>query len=86
MDRENLGFIFEEKEDRATRERWFHEFLGQHPALLDEVGYVQMEVGEEPTLCFSSRAARGFLSWCLQQGYGDPEEIQSKLDFFEEAH
>jgi hypothetical protein len=81
-----LGFIFERTEDRATRERWFHECLGENPALLDEVGYVRIQVREEPTLCFSAKAAKGFLSWCLQKGYGDAEPIQSKLDFFEEAH
>jgi hypothetical protein len=79
-----FGFIFEETEDRATRERWFHEYLGEHPALLNEVGYVRLRPGEEPTLCFSAKAIKGFLRWCLEQGYGDPEAIQSKLDFFEE--
>jgi hypothetical protein len=81
-----FGFIFEQTEDRSTRERWFHEFLGEQAALLDEVGYVRLQPGEEPTLCFSAKAITGFLRWCLQQGYGDPEEVQSKLDFFEEAH
>jgi hypothetical protein len=81
-----LGFIFEQAQDRATRERWFHECLGENPALLDEVGYVRLRAGEEPTLCFSAKAAKGFLTWQLQKGYGDPEEIQSKLDCFEEAY
>jgi hypothetical protein len=81
-----FGFIFEQTPDRATRERWFHECLGENPALLDEVGYVRLRAGEEPTLCFSAEAAKGFLTWQLQKGYGDPEQIQSKLDFFEEAH
>jgi hypothetical protein len=80
----NFGFIFEPTEDRAIRERWFHEYLGEHPALLDEVGYVRLRPGEEPTLCFSAKAIKGFLRWCLEQGYGDPEAIQSKLNFFEE--
>jgi hypothetical protein len=60
--------------------------LGEHRTLLDEVGYVQMDVGEEPVLCFSARAAKGFLAWCLRRGYGDPEEIPCKPDFFEEVH
>ena len=86
MATEKPGFIFERIADVPTRERWFHEFLGEHPTLLDEVGYVQMDVGDEPVLYFSARAAKGFLAWCLRRGYGDAEEIRSKLDFFEEAH
>jgi hypothetical protein len=81
-----LGFIFERTDDLATRERWFHEFLGEQPALLDEVGYVQIWAGEEPVICFSARAIKGFLAWSLQRGYGDPEEIQAKLDLFEDAN
>lgn len=80
------GFIFEQTDDVATRERWFHEFLGEQPALLDEVGYVQLRAGEEPVICFSARAIKGFLAWSLQRGYGDPEEIQAKLYLFEDAN
>jgi hypothetical protein len=53
--------------------------------MLDEVGDARLKASEEPTLCFSAKAAKGFLRWQLQKGYGDPEQIQSKLDMFEEA-
>jgi hypothetical protein len=80
------GFIVEQTNDGATRERWFHEFLGENPARLDEVGYVQLRAGEEPTLCFSAQAIKGFLAWSLQKGYGDPEEIQAKLALLADAN
>jgi hypothetical protein len=86
MDRKELGFIFEQTADVATRERWFQEFLGENPALLDEVGYVQIQASQEPIICFSARAIKGFLAWSLQKGYGDPKEIQAKLDLFEDAN
>jgi hypothetical protein len=79
------GFIFEQTDDVDTRERWFHEFLGEHPAWLNEVGYVQLPHRDEPTLCFSAEAIIAFLKWSLQKGYGDPEQVQSKLDLFEWA-
>jgi hypothetical protein len=80
-----LGFMFELTEDRATRERRFHECLGEHPALLDEVVYVRIWAGEEPTRCFSAKTAKGVLTWLLQKGYGAPEPFQSKRGFIEET-
>ncbi len=80
------GFIFEQTDNVTTRERWFHEFLGEHPALVYNVGYVQIRASEEPILCFSARAFKGFLAWSLQKGYGNPNEIQGKLELLEDAN
>jgi hypothetical protein len=80
-----LGFMFELTEDRATRERWFHECLGEDPAQLDEVAYVRIWAGEEPTRCFSAKTAKGVLTWLPQKGYRAPEPFQSKRDFMEET-
>lgn len=83
MARLKPGFILEQRSDLATRERWFHELLGEHPELLDEVAYVHLQTGVEPTLCFSATAAKGFLIWCVQKGYGDTERLEDSLAFFE---
>jgi hypothetical protein len=74
-----LGFIFEQTAESATCERWFHEFLLENPPLLDEVGCVRLRPGEEPTLCFSAKAIKGFLNWCLQQGYGTQSRFSPSL-------
>jgi hypothetical protein len=80
------GFIFEQTEDVAIRERWFHEFLSEHLELLDEVEYVRLQHSEEPFICFSAQALKRFLAWSLQKGYGDPDETQDKLDLLENAN
>jgi len=67
----------------VTRDRQFHEFLSEHPELLDQVKYVHLRQHEESTMCLTATAARGFLAWCLQKGYGDADTLQERLRLLE---
>lgn len=85
MDRMKPGLILDQTEDVVTRDRQFHEFLTEHPALLDHVEYVHLRQHEEPTMCLTATAARGFLAWCLQKGYGDADTLQERLNLLEDV-
>jgi hypothetical protein len=47
-------FIFEQTDDVATRELWFHEFLSENPALFDDVGYAQMQAVRRQSCTFQT--------------------------------
>ena len=85
MDREKSELILDQTEDVVTRNWQFHEFLTEHPELLDHVKYVHLRQYEEPTMCFTATAARGFLAWCLQKGYGDADTLQERLRLLEDV-